>query len=128
MNIENLINENLILIDLNVNNKLEALETMVKAISKNEKLIDDGQEAVNGFLKNVLDREEMFSTAVGYSFGIPHGKSRYVKEPLVAYARLQNEIDWNDEDKVKYIFLIGVPEEKAGNEHLEILVKLSTSY
>ena len=35
--------------------------------------------------------------------------------------RLKNEISWNTDDKVKYIFCITVPKENRDNEHLQIL-------
>ena len=62
-----------------------------------------------------------------FFFAIPHGKSEYVRQSSIAYARLTEEIEWSEEEKVHHIFMIGVPEEKAGNEHLEILIKLSTA-
>ena len=132
--IENLINENMICIDMKAKNKEEALNKIVELISENGKLslpekVDKKniEEVKAGFLKSVKDREETFSTSVGYSFAIPHGKTDFVKEPVIAYTRLENEIQWSDEEKIKHIFLIGVPEKDAGNEHLEILIKLSTA-
>lgn len=128
LNINELINEKLISLDLDLNNKTEVLETMANMIYENEKLISSTDESVkDGFVKSLWEREEVFSTAVGYSFGIPHGKCEYVKNACIAYVRLKNEIEWSEEEKVKYVFMIGVSNEKAGNEHLEILIKLSTS-
>lgn len=128
LNINELINEKLISLDLDLKNKTEVLETMANMIYENGKLISSTDENVkNGFVKSLWEREEVFSTAVGYSFGIPHGKCEYVKNACIAYMRLKNEIQWSEDEKVKYVFMIGVSSEKAGNEHLEILIKLSTS-
>lgn len=127
VNINDLINENLIILDVEVKNKLELLEKMAEMVSKNGKLINEEDETKQKFVEVLLKREEIFSTAVGYLFGIPHGKCEYVKDACLAYARLKNEIEWTDGEKVKYVFMIGVAEDRAGNEHLEILIKLSTS-
>ena len=44
---------------------------------------------------------------------------------------MKNEVKWGedgDEDEyVKYVFMIGVSDKDAGNEHMRILIKLSTS-
>ena len=128
IDISNLINENLIFLDLDLNTKSEVLETMADIIYKEGKLISSENESVKkGFIDSLWEREKVFSTAVGYSFGIPHGKCEFVKDACIAYVRLKKEIEWAEDEMVKYIFLIGVSAEKAGNDHLEILIKLSTS-
>lgn len=128
IDINSLIDENLIFLNLDLKTKSEVLEMMADKIYKEGKLISTGDESVKeGFIKSLWEREKVFSTAVGYSFGIPHGKCQFVKDACIAYARLKNEIEWSEDESVKYIFMIGVSDEKAGNEHLEILIKLSTS-
>ncbi len=54
-------------------------------------------------------------------------KCNEVKEPLIVYVNLSNEIEWNEDEMVSNVFMIGVPEDKVSNEYIEILVKLSTS-
>jgi fructose PTS system EIIA component len=82
---------------------------------------------VEGYLKDVEEREKLGSTAIGFDVAIPHAKSESVTQPAVAFARLSRSIYWNDdgEDTVRLVFLIAVPREKAGNEHLQILAALS---
>ena len=130
MNVNELINEELIFLDFDAKNKLEVLNKLGKLISKAGKLHDEKYgivDALEGFIKSVQEREKIFATAVGFSFAIPHGKSDYVKQSSFAYARLIEKIEWSEDEKVHHVFMIGVPEEKAGNEHLEILIKLSTA-
>ena len=50
-----------------------------------------------------------------------------MSESGIAFARLTNEIEWDEDEEVKYVFMIAVSEENATNEHLEILIKLSKS-
>lgn len=82
---------------------------------------------VDTFFNSVMEREKEFTTYVGNSIAIPHGKSSAVKEPMIVFARLSTPIYWEEEEDslVDIIFLLGVPKEKAASIHLEILAKLS---
>ena len=138
-----LINERLIELDLEVKTKEEAIESLARLIHEEKKLncvwkkddLDDCQNcdfcSKTGFLDALNEREKSFPTAVGFSFAIPHGKCGSVKDAAIAFARLKSEIKWGedgDEDEfVKYVFMIGVSDEAAGDEHMRILIKLSTS-
>ena len=77
------------------------------------------------FIGDIMKREEMENTVVGFKVAIPHGKSEFISVPQIVFAKLEKEIFWGDPDeKVKYIFLLGVPNASA-SEHIEILMKLS---
>ncbi|BCU80668.1 PTS fructose transporter subunit IIA [Polycladomyces abyssicola] len=82
---------------------------------------------VEGYLQDVEEREKLGSTAIGFDVAIPHAKSASVTQPAVAFARLPESINWHadQEDTVRLVFLIAVPHEQAGNEHLQILAALS---
>ncbi|MBP9479364.1 MAG: PTS sugar transporter subunit IIA [Sebaldella sp.] len=138
-----LINERLIKLDLEAANKDEAIESLANMIHEEKKLNCiwkkdglDGCQNCNtcsrtGFLDALKERENSFPTAVGFSYAIPHGKCGSVEDAAIAFARLKNEVKWGedgDEDEyVKYVFMIGVSDKDAGNEHMRILIKLSTS-
>lgn len=133
VNVNELIDENLIILDLDSCNKNDAIIQLANLIHSNARLCcnnkchDDDCSIKSGFIKALFEREETFSTAIGFGFGIPHGKCKFVNNACIAYARLKNEIHWDDEEDVKHIFMIGVSDKNAGEEHLEILIKLSTS-
>ncbi|MDO5088774.1 MAG: PTS sugar transporter subunit IIA [Leptotrichiaceae bacterium] len=130
MDIRELISEKLICLDFKGNNKEEILNVMGKLISENGRLHNEKygeKEALKGFSDSVREREKIFATAVGFSFAIPHGKCEYVKHSSIAYLRLTNEIKWSEDEKVRHIFMIGVSDENEGEEHLKILIKLSTA-
>lgn len=76
---------------------------------------------------SALAREELTSTAVGNNIAIPHAKSSGVASPMVAFARPTRGIDWDSpsDDLAELVFLIAVPKESAGDEHLRILARLS---
>lgn len=79
------------------------------------------------FKQTILAREAEGTTGLGMNIAIPHGKSATVKKPAVAFGIQQEGVDWNSMDgsPAKLIFMIAVPEERAGNDHLKILQMLS---
>lgn len=117
-----LINKNCILTDLKVNNKLDAIEKMADTLNKEGYL-----NSLETYIRDVLKREEVFPTYIGYEIGLPHGRSAGVKEAGLCIARLRNTIKWSDEtdEHVKIIILIAVGEQNENNLHMQILAKLS---
>ena len=116
---ENFINENNIILNMETEDKREIINKMTETISE-EKLLNKEK-----FIEDVFKREEMENTVVGFKVAIPHGKSEFINSPQIVFAKLKEEIFWGDPDeKVKYIFLLGVPSESAG-EHIKILMNLS---
>lgn len=75
----------------------------------------------------ILAREAEGTTGLGMEIAIPHGKSNAVKTPTVAFGIKRDGVDWQslDGSLAKLIFIIAVPEESAGNDHLKILQMLS---
>lgn len=84
----------------------------------------DSKEA---FKQAILNREAQSSTGLGMNIAIPHGKSKAVKRPAVAFGIKREGVDWSSLDgtDAKLIFMIAVPEENAGDAHLKILQMLS---
>ena len=116
---ENFIHENNIILNLETEDKREIINKMTETISE-EKLLNKEK-----FIEDVFKREEMENTVVGFKVAIPHGKSEFINSPQIVFAKLKEEIFWGDPDeKVKYIFLLGVPTVSAG-EHIKILMNLS---
>ena len=116
----NIITKELIVLNLEVNSKEEAVNELAKVIEGQGKLIN-----FDGFIKQVFKREDEFPTSIGFDVAIPHGKCDSVKSAALAFAKLKNEIQWSEEEKVKYVFLIAVPEAEAGDTHLQILAQIS---
>lgn len=122
MDLTNLINEEVISLSLEANTREEAIEQMAK-------IMDDAGFITNvsQYVEAVKEREEKGSTGVGFGIAIPHGKSNGVKKPVLGFAKLAYPIEWQslDGNPVNMFFMIGVPEEQAGNEHLKILSSIS---
>ncbi|MCR6104913.1 PTS sugar transporter subunit IIA [Salipaludibacillus agaradhaerens] len=87
----------------------------------------DVLSSADDFQKAILRREEQSSTGLGMNIAIPHGKSAAVKRPAIAFGINRIGVDWQSPDgsEAKLIFMIAVPEEAAGDEHLKILQMLS---
>lgn len=114
---------------------MELIETNILGNTK-ESVIDEMIEkldqvgAINSkrkFKKAILNREKESTTGIGMSIAIPHGKSKAVTKPTVVFGLKKDGIDWKSFDGTlaQLIFMIAVPEEAAGNEHLKILQMLS---
>ena len=117
-----LVNSNLIELKINGNNKETAIRELAKLIDNENRLND-----YDDYIEEVLRRESLISTGIGYGIAIPHGKCKAVKVPTVAFGRLCSEIEWEslDDKPIKIIFLLAVPESCASNDHLKILAALS---
>lgn len=114
---------------------LDLIEADIKAATK-ESVIDEMIDKLNQagainskrkFKKAILNREKESSTGIGFSIAIPHGKSKAVTKPSVVFGLKKAGVDWGgfDGTLAQLIFMIAVPEESAGNEHLKILQMLS---
>lgn len=114
-----LIDKETICLDIDTNQKLDAIDYLINVAYQNDKIIDKDQ-----YKQAILAREEEFSTALGYLVAIPHGQSDTVKEPFVIFGRTKNTLIW-DEHEVRLIFMIGVPMKNRDKTHMKILANIS---
>lgn len=121
MEVNEFINENLIKMKLESDNKDSVIKEMIEIMAKND-VITNKEEVI----KKAMEREAKGTTGVGKGVAIPHVKSDAVKRPAVAFGRSDEGIDYGSMDeKPSYLFfLITVPEE-SHNEHLKLLAQLS---
>ncbi|SNX27840.1 PTS IIA-like nitrogen-regulatory protein PtsN [Polynucleobacter meluiroseus] len=79
--------------------------------------------AVVGFLDA---REELGSTALGAGVAIPHGRVKGLKQPIAAFIRLNEPIEFAapDAEPISILIVLLVPE-KATQQHLEILSSIA---
>lgn len=109
-----------ILFDVKAKNKEEMINQMVGLFSKGGYLSDKDQ-----FRKDVLAREEIFPTYIGFGIGVPHGKSKGVKNAGLCVAKLKNAIQWTDDEESDFIIMIAVGDEEKGEFHLQLLSKVT---
>ncbi|MER0468314.1 fructose-specific PTS transporter subunit EIIC [Bacillus cabrialesii subsp. cabrialesii] len=100
----------------------DIIDEMIQTLSRGGMLLSE-----SGFKQAILNREKQGTTAIGMNIAIPHGKSEAVRVPSVAFGIKRSGVDWNslDGSDAKLIFMIAVPKESGGNQHLKILQMLS---
>ncbi|WP_413155210.1 PTS mannose transporter subunit IIABC [Bacillus subtilis] len=100
----------------------DIIDELIQKLSRRGALLSE-----SGFKQAILNREQQGTTAIGMNIAIPHGKSETVREPSVAFGIKRSGVDWNslDGSEAKLIFMIAVPKESRGNQHLKILQMLS---
>jgi fructose-specific phosphotransferase system IIA component len=113
------------LIDLNLpaGDKESVISAMVGILSRSPNLTD-----ADLFLRDVLAREELVTTGVGYGVAFPHAKSAAVKSVVFAFARATQGIDFAalDAEPVRLIFLIGAPKHQDPSRvYLNLMARLS---
>lgn len=121
MELKDLIKESTIKLELVSTDKNSVLDEMIE-------LLEDGKVVTdkNRFKDDILAREELSNTGIGFEIAIPHAKSKAVKEPRIAIGLAKNGIDYGsiDGQDIKMIFMIAVNEEQS-DLHLRALANLS---
>lgn len=121
MEIRDLLKPELMIFDLQANDKMSAIEEIASKFFE-KGYVKDKEDFKNG----LIAREEEGSTALGESVAIPHTKNETVKEPAVLFARKIGGLDYEalDGEPTEIFFSIGAP---AGenNLHVETLAELS---
>ncbi|EOL41779.1 PTS system, fructose subfamily, IIA component [Enterococcus phoeniculicola] len=122
IDIREVINQELIIEELNVETKLEALQALVNLLDTQGYLIDPEE-----FLNDVLLREEEGVTGLGEGIAIPHGKSDGVNKTVIAIGKNKKGIDWGsvDEELVEVIILFAVKKTDETTLHIKMLQKVA---
>ncbi|WP_066891738.1 PTS sugar transporter subunit IIA [Clostridium nigeriense] len=117
-----MINRELIVLDSELKDREDIIEFLAN------KALNIGYiSSLDEYIDAVKKRESEFSTAIGYGVSIPHGKSSAVDRAFIGFLRCREEIKWSEDqkEKVRLIFLLGVPENKKETLHLKILAQIS---
>lgn len=117
-----MIRKELIELDRDAADREECLSLLIDK-AEELKLLNDKEQ----YREAVKKREELMPTSLGFQVAIPHGKTDGVREPFVGILRTKKEFIWDqrNDNMVKLVFLIGVPEANAGNLHLVYLSEIS---
>ena len=121
MRITDLLDRRSISLDGAPTGKNDALDQMVELMARSGKIND-----IEGYRKQVYEREEESTTGIGEGIAIPHGKCDAVNQPGLAAMVVKNGVDFDslDGEPVTLIFLIAAPNTED-NVHLDVLSKLS---
>ncbi len=110
-------------LDLDAGSKHDVLSAMVSLLAASPKVT-----RAETLLRDVLDREELVTTGVGYGVAFPHAKSEAVKDVTFAFARTKGDVDFGalDGAPVRLVFLIGAPKEQEPSRvYLNLMARLS---
>ncbi|ALX50129.1 fructose-specific PTS transporter subunit EIIC [Lentibacillus amyloliquefaciens] len=117
-----ILNRNLMTMQVAGSTQEEVVDEFIQMLDKENRIAST--ETVK---QAIFDRENESSTGLGMNIAIPHAKSSAVKHPAVVFGISRDGIDWKslDGSDAKLIFMIAIPEERAGDDHLKILQMLS---
>ncbi len=117
-----LIDEDIVRLNSQCRTKEEAVRELVDLLHLSGRIeeTDEVEEAI-------WQREDAYSTGVGFQVAIPHCKSPLILANSIAVLKLASEIEWKslDDRPVKLVFLIGVKEDQTNDVHLKMIASLS---
>ena len=113
--------EDLITFELKATEKDKIIEELVGLVAKSSLVKDHDQ-----LLADVLEREELVTTGVGYGVAFPHAKTKATKGIVIAFGVSRDGIEFDamDHKPVHLFFLIAAPEDAVG-AHLNVMARLS---
>lgn len=122
MQITDLLDKSYIELNLNGTSKQEVITELGNLLQSGGALSDQ-----TAYEEAVLAREKEASTGIGFGIAIPHGKSEGVAKPAIALGIKRQGLDWDsiDGEDATIIFMLAVPHNQPGNEHLKVLQQLS---
>ncbi len=113
--------EELFTFELKNTDKDGVIRELVDLASKSN-LVKDKEE----LYRDVVERENLVTTGVGYGVAFPHAKTRATRGIVIAFGRSDDGVDFDAMDKrpVNLFFLIAAPEDAIG-AHLNVMARLS---
>ena len=110
-------------VDLNMKatNKSEAIVELTKLLEKSGKL-----DNIDKTLEALKEREKLGSTGIGKGVAIPHAKTEFAKDLVIAFGVSKQGVNFNsvDDEKVNLFFAFASPL-KNNQTYLKILARIS---
>ena len=121
MRLTDILDQELVLPDLQGQNKREVLNEFAALLDSHEKIRDQ-----NGFLEVILAREALGSTGIGEGIAIPHGKMKNLDRLVLSFGIARKGVDFDamDGNPVHIFFVLIAPEDSPG-DHLKALARIS---
>jgi PTS system fructose-specific IIA component len=116
------VTEDLIKLDLQATTKIEVIKELTNLLFVNG-CIDDEE----GFIKDVMYRENEGVTGLEKGIAIPHGKSDYVLKTSIAIGRTKKHVEWEsmDGNPINIIILFAVKNTDKTTTHIKLLQKIA---
>lgn len=120
MKISDVLDKHAIVCDLTSRDKAGVISELAVALAGISGIREEEIEGV------ITDRERLGSTGIGSGIGIPHGKSKGLSQPVMAFGLSREGIDFESLDKKPvHIFFMLLTPEHAPNIHLKLLSGIS---
>ena len=118
--IRDLIRPEFVFLDVPGQDKYVVIHNIIGMMSR-----QPGLEDPVVFEQEVVRREREIPTGLQMGAALPHARSRVVKEIVMAFARLEEGVDFgaSDQEPARLIFLFGVPTDQI-NDYLKLVAKL----
>ncbi|MEH7110271.1 PTS fructose transporter subunit IIABC, partial [Bacillus sp. JJ1764] len=121
MRISELLTKSTILLQIEGNQKQDAIDQLVDKLFEANKISDKSE-----FKTAILKREEQSTTGIGDGIAIPHAKTKAVKEAAIAFGKSATGVNYDSLDgKPAHLFFMIAAPDGANNTHLEALARLS---
>jgi fructose-specific phosphotransferase system IIA component len=124
MGIEEILTENLIIDNLQGENKYQVIEELLDLLAKSGKIQD--RETC---LQDLVEREQYLSTGLENGLAVPHAKSSATAELLVSFGLSRKGLDFDSLDgkPAHFIFLVVSPRDTSG-PHIKILAQITRNF
>lgn len=121
MKLTDIISEKHIALGLDAKSKNDVIEKLLMLVAQCDSITDKVK-----LRSDVFKREKEMSTGIGKSVALPHAKTDAVSSPVLAFATLKTEIDFDsiDGEPVSLVFLLASPEAML-SQHLKLLTRIS---
>ncbi len=121
MKIQNLLMQDMILPDLESEDRAGILKEMVNYLKKKDKISKE-----KDLYDRLLQREKLGSTAIGDGVAIPHCKMKGTKNPIVMLAISKKGVNFHSLDgKPSHIFFLVVSSPDNPSLNLQILASIA---
>ena len=111
-----------LIVFLEKNTRNSAIQVLIDKLDEKKKICDK-----KTFLKAIMNREKIVSTAIGMGVAVPHAKLPCLKDFFVAVGiQRKRGLKWEslDGSSVRLVFMIGGPEDHQ-DQYLRILSNLT---
>lgn len=121
MKIHNLLMQDMIILDLESQDREGVLKEMVDYLKKREQITKEKE-----LYERLLQREQLGSTAIGDGVAIPHCKLKGTKNPIILLALSKTGVDFHSLDgNPSHVFFLVVSSPDNPSLNLQILAAIA---
>ena len=121
MGISGYLREERIILGFKAENKEDAIRKLASVFAGSKEVQD-----IDKFVKDILDRENLGTTGIGFNLALPHARTDAVVSFVIAVGISPQGVNFNslDGEPAKLIFLMGTPKKEV-QKYLSILANLT---